>query len=138
MFESALVILTVLYAIVSVKVEEWITISALGFKGATPMMFLQNPIFYKVVRGVFFLGAVASCFGLVAVPWYVGLLVLAVVWLAAGALGRKKAFAKYRQILQEMMASAESSEERAKYESESQKSNQELMDKVKFSMKYGI
>ena len=130
MFEGALVVLTVLYTLVSVKVDEWITISALGFKSETPVMFLQNPRFYDVVRSALFLGAIAASFGMVVVPWYVGLIALAVVWLAAGSIGRKKAFSNYRQILQEMIASAETPDERASYEASSQKTDQELMDMV--------
>ena len=138
MLEGAFVVLVVLYALVSIKVDEWITISALGFKSETPMMFLQKPRFYDVVRSALFLCAVASSFGMVAVPWYVGLIVLAVAWLAAGSVGRKKAFAKYRQILREMMASADTPDERTEYEAASQKTDQELMDMVQTSMKYEI
>ena len=135
MFEGALVVLAVLYGLVSVKVDEWITISALGFKSETPMMFLQKPRFYDVARSALFLCAVASSFGMVAIPWYVGLIVLAVVWLTAGSVGRKKAFAKYRQILREMITSSETPDERAEYEAASQKTDQELMDMVQAAMK---
>ena len=138
MFEALLIILALLYAVVSIKVDEWITISALGFKTETPMMFLQNPKLYEVVRSVLFLGAVVSCFGMKALSWYVGLIALAVIWLTAGSIGRKKAFARYRQVLKEMVEFAETPEEKEKYDTASRKTNEELMDMVQTSMKMGI
>lgn len=138
MFEAILIVLVLLYAIVSAKVDEWITISALGFKSETPMMFLQNPRIYDVVRSVLFLGATASSFGMKDLPWYVGLIALAVIWLVAGSIGRKKAFAKYRQVLREMIDFAETPEEKEEYEAASRKTDEELMNMVQTSMKMGI
>lgn len=134
MFEGAFFILTLLYTLLSVKVDEWITISALGFKSETPMKFLQKPRLYDVVRSALFLAAMATVFCMVTFPWYVGIVILAVLWLAAGSIGRKKAFNKYRQILREMMVSAETSEEQAEYEKASKKTDQELMEMVHASM----
>ena len=37
-----------------------------------------------------------------------------------------------------MMNTAEDAQEKAEYEAESKKTDQELMDRVKMSMKYGI
>lgn len=138
MFEILVVVLALLYAVVSAKVDEWITISVLGFKCETPMRFLQNPTIYYVVRSILFLGAAASCFGMKAVPWYAGLIVLAVIWLIAGIIGRKKAFATYRQALREMIEFAETSEEKKEYEEASRKTDEELMDMVQTSRKMGI
>lgn len=138
MFEILVVVLAFLYAIVSAKVDEWITISALGFKSETPMMFLQNPRIYDVVRSILFLGAAASCFGMEAIPWYAGLIALAIIWLIAGSIGRKKAYAKYRQVLREMIEFAETPEEKEEYEAASRKTDEELMDMVQTSMKVGI
>jgi hypothetical protein len=138
MFEGTFFILAVLYTLVSVKVDEWITISSLGFKSETPMKFLQKPRFYDVVRSALFLAAIATSFGMVDIPWYIGLVILAVLWFAAGSIGRKKAFNKYRQILREMMACAETPEEQAEYEKASNKTNQELMEMVHASMKNRI
>jgi len=138
MFEVFFFILVVLYTLVSVKVDEWITISALGFKSETPMQFLQKPRLYDIVRSALFLAAIATSFGMMAVPWYIGFVILVVMWLAAGSIGRKKAFNKYRKILQEMMVYAESHEEQAEYEKASKKTDQELMEMVHASMKNGI
>lgn len=138
MFEIVLIVLVVLYALVSAKVDEWITISALGFKTETPLMFLQKPRLYDVVRSVLFLGAIAASFGMSTIPWYIGLGILALVWLGAGWVGRRKAFNNYRKVLREMVEHAETPKEKAEYEAASRKTDQELMDMVQMSMKYGI
>ena len=90
MFEAIFIILTALYALVSVKVDGWITILALGFKSETPMMFIQNRKIYDFVRSILFLGALAISFLTPNMPWITGVIILAVVWLAAGSIGRKK------------------------------------------------
>ena len=137
MFELIFIVFTVLYALVSVKVDGWITISALGFKSETPMMFIQNPKIYDFVRSILFLGALAISFVTPDMPWITGVIILVVVWLAAGWIGRKKAFAVYRRILREMMAAADTDSDRVEYKEASQKTDQELADMVETSMKYG-
>jgi|TARA_B110000208_G_C11331926_1_gene270302 hypothetical protein len=137
MLEGVLILCIVVYVLVSVKVDEWITISALGFKSETPMRFIQNPRFYDVIRSSLFIGAVALSFITQDISWYVGLIVLAVVWLMAGSIGRKKAYSSYRRILREMMASAETTDDRVEYEAASEKTNEELAVMVETSMKYG-
>jgi hypothetical protein len=137
MFEGIFIILTALYALVSVKVDGWITISALGFKSETPMMFIQNPKIYDFVRSILFLGALAISFVTPNMSWITGVISLAVVWLAAGSIGRKKAFAVYRRILREMMAAADTDSDRVEYKEASQKTDHELADMVESSMKYG-
>jgi len=136
MFEGIFIIFTMLYTLVSVKVDEWITISALGFKSATPMMFMQNPKIYDFVRSILFFGALAVSFMTPDMPWITGVIILVIVWLAAGSIGRKKAFSVYRRILREMMATADTDSERVKYKEYSQKTDQELADMVETSMKY--
>jgi hypothetical protein len=138
MFEFAFLVLVVLYTLVATKVDEWITISALGFKIETPLMFLQKPRFYDVVRSALFLGAIATTVGMSTIPWFMGLGILALVWLGAGWVGRKKAFKNYRRILLEMVEQAETPKEKAELEAASKKTDQELMDMVQMSMKYGI
>ena len=137
MYEFAFLVITVGYGRISVLVDSWLTISALGFKSETPLMFLQNPRFFGFMRSVLFVGAIALSFGFTNIPWYFGLIVLVVIWLIAGSLGRKKAYSLYRRILKEMMETAETDEERAEYEAASVKTNEELADMVETSMKYG-
>jgi hypothetical protein len=123
--------------LVSVKIDGWITISALGFKSETPMMFIQNPKIYDFVRSILFLGALAVSFITPDMPWITGVITLVVVWLAAGSIGRKKAFSVYRRILREMMAAVDTDSDRVEYKEASQKTDQELADTVETSMKYG-
>jgi|TARA_B110000902_G_C13818576_1_gene402735 hypothetical protein len=137
MYEFAFLVITVGYGRISVLVDTWLTISALGFKSETPLMFLQNPRFFGFMRSVLFVGAIALSFGFTKIPWYFGLIVLVVIWLIAGSIGRKEAYSSYRRILKEMMETAETAEERAEYEAASVKTNEELADMVETSMKYG-
>ena len=136
MFDVIFFLLVLLYIVVSIKVEEWITISAIGFKIETPEMFLKHPRAYDVVRSALFIGAIAAFFAMYT--RYVGGITLAVAWLGAGWIGRKKAFNNYRRILREMMDTAENDQERAEYEAASKKTDEELMNIVQMSMKYGI
>ena len=136
MYDVIFFVLISLYIVVSIKVDEWITISALGFRMETPEMFLKHPRAYDIVRSALFLCAVAMFFAMST--RYVGGVTLALAWLGAGWIGRKKALNSYRRILGEMMDSAENDKEKAEYEAASKKTNQELMDMVQMSMKYGI
>ncbi len=136
MYDVIFFVLISLYIVASVKVDEWITISALGFKIETPEMFLKHPRYYDIVRSVLFLCAIAMFFAMST--RYVGGVTLVLAWLGAGWIGRRKAFNNYRRILGEMMDNAENDKERVEYEAALKKTNQELMDMVQMSMKYGI
>ena len=138
MFEFTFIILAVLYALLSIKIDEWITISALGFSSETPRLFLETPRFYDVLRTILFLSTVGACFGLTEVPWYAGIGVLILVWMVVGLIGRNKAFNNYRKILREIAASAETPEDASRYELSSRKTDKELIEMVRLSMKYGI
>lgn len=136
MAELIFVILTVLYSLVSAKVDEWITISTLGFLGQTPVMFLERPRLYYVVRSALFIVAVAVSFATTFARWYICLAILAGVWLGAGCVGRRKAFNTYRRILREMMEQADSPEQRAEYEAASKRNDQELLQRVQMHRGY--
>ena len=138
MYDVLFFTLVVLYAIVSVKVDEWITISALGFKLETPLYFLSKPRYYDIVRSALFLVAILASFGLSAIPWFSGFFILAIIWLGASWIGRRKAVNNYRRILREMMDNAENAEEKAEYEMRSKQTDRELMDIVQLSMKMGL
>jgi hypothetical protein len=136
MFDVIFFLLVLIYIVVSIKADEWITISALGFKIETPEMFLKHPRAYDVLRSALFLCAIATFFAMST--RYVGGVTLVLSWLGSGWIGRRKAFNNYRRILREMMNTAEDAQEKDEYEAESKKTDQELMDRVKMSMKYGI
>ncbi|MCK5000396.1 MAG: hypothetical protein KAS23_12705 [Anaerohalosphaera sp.] len=136
MYDIIFFVLVILYTLVSAKVDEWITISALGFKMETPEMFLKHPRYYDVIRSALFLSAIAVFFAMSTK--YAGGGIIALAWFGAGWVGRKKAFKNYRQIIREMKFHEEDKEQRAKYESELNKTDQELMEMVQTSMKYGL
>lgn len=138
MAEFIFLVLTILFSVVSAKVDEWITISALGFKSETPPMFLRWEGVYIVGRLILWLLAAAVSFAMTFIPWYTGLVILVIAWLGAGRVGKKKGFNAYRRILREMMESADTPEQKAEYETESKKSDQDLVRIVKLSMKLGI
>jgi len=131
MAEIVFIVFVVLYALLAVKVDEWYTISALGFKIATPMMFLKKPWMYSVIRSALFLATVGITFFITFVPWYISLVILAVVWFVAGVVGRIKAFNKYRQILHEMMEDSDSPDRRTELEILLNKTDKELIDTVR-------
>ena len=130
--------LVVIYTVVAAKVDEWITISALGFRLETPEMFLRSPRRYDVVRAALFIGAIAILFGTSAMSWYMGTGILGVAWLGAGWIGRKRAFKIYRRELREIMNETDSAGAKAEFEAALKKSDQELMDMVQRRMKYGV
>lgn len=138
MAEFIFLVLTMLFAVVFVKVDEWITISALGFKSETPPMFLRREGVYIVGRLILWFLAAAVSFAMTFIPWFAGIATLVVVWLGAGFVGQKKAFNHYRRILREMMESADTPEQKAEYETEAKKSDKELMHIVKLSLKLGM
>ncbi len=138
MFEIIFAILTVIYIIIAIKVDQWITISALGFKSETPAAFLRSPGIYNVVRSVFFIAAASSTFLIKTFPGYIGLLVLLVIWLVARLLGRRLAFNQYRYIMSEMENCTETKKEKSELIKEVRKSDQELQEEVCQNIKIGI
>ena len=138
MFECIFVISLTIYTIIAIKVNQWITISALGFPSETPEVFLRNPNAYNLVMSIFFLLALGSMFLAHAFPWYIGLFALLIIWLGAGWIGRKKAFKDYRRTLCEMIEHAESDEEKSDYEKAMNKTHKELIDRVQLFMKYRV
>lgn len=150
------VALVLAYAIVAIKVDQWFTISCLGFKSETPQLFLTNPKLYQGVRILLFAAAVVTLFYARNIPWYLGAAVLAVVWLGAFWIGRILAFADFRRIHREMMEYDENlknsdPEEYARQVAEggpasrladleqgARISNQELYERVQRRLKWGI
>jgi hypothetical protein len=130
LYDALFLVLAILYFAASIQIDNWTTISILGFRSETPLFFIQKPGFYNFIRSAVFLGAAATLFIVSALPWYMGAGFLAFLWFYAGTLGRKKAFAKYREIMGEMLEFAETDEEKSQYIVELQKTDQELMDET--------
>ena len=136
MFESIFTIFLIIYTIIAIKVKQWITISALGFRSETPQYFFSYPIIYILIRSIFFLFALCSIFLIQAFPWYIGLIILIIIWFSAGWIGRKRAFKDYRRILREMIDYAESDEEKYEYKKEMIKTDIELIQSMNLIKKY--
>lgn len=156
MAEAIFVALVAVYAVVAIKVDEWFTISRLGFKTETPQLFLTNSQLYHRARILLFAGAVISLFFALAIPWYVGVVGLFAVWLGAFWIGRKLAFNRYRQVCREMIEDGDnlkindpaaysemygqenSSIRRAELERGVRITDRELVKLVEHSIKWGI
>lgn len=107
MAEAFFLVLVILYALVTIKVDQWFTISRLGFKTETPVRFFMYPSGFQSLRIVLFIFTVMPIIDLKVIPWYVGVLILAVVSLAAILIGHKLAFNDYRRIHRELIAHEE-------------------------------
>lgn len=156
MSEALFVALAAVYAVVAIKVDQWFTISRLGFKTETPQLFLTNSRLYHRTRILLFAGAVITLFFAPAIPWYVGIAGLSAVWLGAFWIGRKFAFNTYRQIHREMieyednvkvndpaeyaqiLGEEDSSTRRAELEKSVRITDRELVELVERSIKWGI
>ena len=126
---------TIIYILIAIKIDQWITISALCFKSETPVAFLRNPGIYNVVRSVILVAAASSALLLNIFPWYIGLLVLLIIWLGASWVGRRLAFERYRCIMSEMVNCAETEDEKLEYLKEARRSNQELQEEACHNIK---
>src|SRR2546428_778590 len=107
MLDLAFLTLATAYVWFGAKVDEWITISTLGFGLEVPQGFLDRPRRYDFIRVVLLALAAACLLGTTRVPWFVGLGVLAVAWFSTTWLGQRRAFATYRRICREGIEDAE-------------------------------
>ena len=122
--------LTMVYFWFGAKVDEWVTIAALGFKSETPQLFLESPRIYDVICIGLFIAACASLLGTTSIPWYVGAIILGSAWFGTTWLGQRRAFATYRRLCQEGVEDGETPEDKAWRETEAQRSNEELRDRI--------
>lgn len=104
MSDALLVPLIAIYSFVAIKVDQWQTISMLGFKTETPQLFLQSPRLYHMVRIALFACAAVAAFFATGITRYISLAALAATWIGAFWLGRKLAFNTYRRIHRETIA----------------------------------
>ena len=117
---------TLTYFWFGAKVDEWITIAALGFKFETPSLFLQRPRNYDVFRVVLFLAACVSLYWAKSISWYAGTIVLGAAWFGTTWLGQRNAFTHYRGICREFVRDNLTSEDKAYWETQAEKSNADL------------
>lgn len=120
------------YFIVAVAVIRWTVIKALGFWVCTPQLFIKYPTVYKLVSLALLL--VTVIVGLASdVPWYFVLLIVLVARTAALWLGKKLAFAKYRQ---EVLTIPDTDPEELK--ADSRRTDKELWELAQLGIKHDI
>ena len=132
-----LILASICHYLLSMKIDYWMTISALGQKLEVPLAYMNSSGTYRLVNAILGIAVVLSPLtgGLEV---YVGVIAWIIIWLASGVSGRNAAYNKYRQIAIEVAVSCDDSDEKERYQKEAAKSNDELAEQVKFAMKHGL
>lgn len=127
-------LLLVIYAFVSFKVQFWQTFVRLGFRAEAPLMYLRKPSIYHYFSFFLFFSALLSALLLVEYRWLAITPPILALFIATYA--RSKAFKEYRKILAEMLLKAESEEDKNNFLKEINKTDTELLDVMKATDKY--
>lgn len=98
-----LLIIVGLYVVFSLKVKEWLTISALGFRTETPENFIKNPLSYQLLAWILFLLPILIIYIFSKNFIATGIIVMFLLWLFSYYKGQKNGFKKYRLIIREMI-----------------------------------
>lgn len=156
MADTLFLVFAVMYAVVAIKVDQWQTISMLGFKSETPQMFLQSPRIYHQTRVALFTGAVVASYFATTIPWYIALGIVAATWFGGFWLGRKFAFNTFRQVHRDLISYEESIKNsdpneyallihgedpethRAELEAGARISEEKLLERIERSLKWGV
>ena len=130
---ALLVTVVMSYAAFVMRVEEWLTLSALEAGLECPLAFLKNPNQFRTFRLIAF---VIACIPLV---WREGILAgtgaAILLWIFSRWLGRKIAFMTIRNRYRELLAQAETPigpEDRNTYEKFVKMSDREYVRLMKF------
>ena len=92
------VLLLLFYGLHSVKVVQFSTIFALGFKIETSRAFLEHRGLYMLSRWALFLAVAISAFVTKWPPWYGGIAMLLLLSFVASIIGCRLAFNSWRRI----------------------------------------
>ena len=122
--------LTLVYLLFGAKVDEWITISGLGFKMETSQGFLDHPKIYDLIRTMLFIAACACLLDTKWIPSYAGAIILVAAWLTTTWLGQRRAFTTFRKMCKEGAQRESLADHKAFFETMAQKSNAELRDQL--------
>ena len=130
-------ILTILHYSLSVRIESWFTISALGFKSECPMRYLQTPGLYHWTNRI--LGVALILSGLLEdIEIIFTVITWILIWFLSGKNGRKQSFSNYREIMSGMhQYSEDDDEDKEDYEKYSQLTDEELQEMVDRNIKMG-
>ncbi|SRR5574337_342081 len=96
---SALAFLSLIaiYALVTIKIAEWITSSTLGDKLETSQLFFEHPMLCVAFGWVFLFVLVVVSFNVPQVKWYLCGLILLLARQSAIWYGQRRAFATFRR-----------------------------------------
>lgn len=145
MSDFIFLLLFFLFLLVQVKLEQWSTISTLGFKSHTPEGFLRHPEIYVRVYFVILFAFFVSSLITVAIPVYISLPIVLFAWLSAFAYGKKKGFDDFRAIHHNMLLYGNryreipyTKEELSEIDAASNMSNKELLAMLMKFRRWGM
>jgi hypothetical protein len=118
-------LLLAIFSLVAIKVEEWATISALGFDLEVPLLYLTHRVLYAIARWVLFVIA-ALCSVVAVIPWYVGIVATCMVAMAANVIAHRLAFNTFRRIHRFLAETESDPSERAGMDAGARITNAEL------------
>lgn len=98
MYDLLYFLLVIVFFLVQLKVTQWEVISTLGFKGATPVLFIKRPLPYYISVILLLAVVAALSFTTKIIPWYAGLIILFLTQHTAVLLGRRFAFKNFRDL----------------------------------------
>jgi len=128
MIDILFMILISAYLWFSIKIENWMTITYLGFPEETPLLYLKHSRIYTFIRALIFVLSIILSFFMTFIPWILCFLIVALFWVLSGKIGRDKAFNTYREIFTEAAITEENSDKKNDFIKESKKSNHEIQD----------
>ena len=98
------VVLLLVFAYLTMRVQCWKDISTLGFRLNTPQGYLDRPRWYHASRVVVFFAALLAAVATGSPPIGKALVVLAAVWALCAWVGRNDAFDLFRQTHKDLLA----------------------------------
>ena len=100
-----------LHYLLSSRIDYWTTLSILGFKSEVSLLFIQNPLGFRLIN--ILLGVGLICTPLVGNDqlFFIGIFALVIVWFASGITGRKQAYNMYREIMRDSNSEDKSDDE---------------------------
>lgn len=117
-----------LYFLVATKVDEWITISVLGFETETPQRFLEKPYLYKGVSTTLFFVLIVLLF-FIDFKVIGGALII-LFWFFSGYIGHHRAYYVYRKVIKEMIEYTEDENKKNELREALSKDDSALLDKI--------
>ena len=138
MYDLLFLVLVLIYFLFSLKLEEWLTISRLGFLSETPEGFIKNPRAYFYIAYSILIVAVIVSIRTTVFPWYVSLGIIIFCFFASGIKGRIKAIKLYKEIISDLLKTEKDPETIKYIKEELNKSNLQIINRVKNQEKLDV